>query len=389
MPGQSILALAATALMLVSVTGTQENLLRQATDRPRHAPAEPLATTDVLRGELGSRIDAILREATTTSGFGGAVIVELDGELVLQSGYGYADRERSIPFRADTVHAIGSITKPFTALAVVHLAQEGKLDLAAPVSRYLPDAAAPAASATLHQLLTHTSGMAEYCADDEARVTKSDLLKRCMAAPLVNAPGQKWAYSNPVYSVLAALVEQVAGEPIDDFLKKRFFVPLGLDRTGYRLPRFSSAGIAKQYLDGHLVPETPGIEVDGQHWQLVGNGGMQSSAIDMYHWYLAMRGVLPLDRGLATAIVAPRSPRGSNASATYGWVRLHDESGRPTYIGHDGSNGVFYATFLWRPQDGAFLYLIGNSGEDEVVKVIRRVRALLTERRAQPQASMK
>lgn len=342
-------------------------------------PQEVPTRVDLLKGDLARQIDEILR-AAAAAGFGGAVVVELDDQLVLQGGYGYADRERLLPFRADTVHAIGSITKPFTAVAILDLVQKGKLELDAPVGRYLPRAAEPGASLTVHQLLTHTSGMAEYCGDDDELVTKEELLTRCMAKPLVNPPGKKWSYSNPAYSVLAAVVEQIANESYDDYLKGRFFIPLGLDRTGNRLPRFSYEEIAKQYLEGKLVPPTPGRSVDGLHWQVAGNGGMQSSAIDMYHWYLAMSGDLPLDPGLSQMMLQAREQRGKNAAATYGWVLIHDDTGEPIHIGHDGSNGIFYASFFWRPKDRAFVYFIGNNGEDEVLKVLRRVRSLVSNR---------
>lgn len=121
--------------------------------RPGQAPA----TVDHLSGKLGRDLHGLLTEAAA-AGFGGAIIAEVNGEVILQAGYGYADRERRLPYTAQTVHALGSITKPFTATAILHLAREGKVDLQAPVSRYLPQAAEPGASLTLHQLLTHTSG---------------------------------------------------------------------------------------------------------------------------------------------------------------------------------------------------------------------------------------
>lgn len=344
------------------------------------APDQAPVRIDVLNGELAHQIHGILRDAST-AGFGGAIVVELDGEVVLQGGYGYADREKRIPFGAETVHAIGSITKPFTALAVLDLAQQGKLDLHAPVARYLPGAAEPGASLTPHQLMTHTSGMAEYCGDDDDVVTKDQLLNRCMAMPLVNPPGENWSYSNPGYSVLAAVVEEVSQHSYDEYLKRRFLIPLGLDRTGNTLPRFSYAEIAKQYLDGRLVPPTPGRSVDGKHWQVAGNGGMQSSAIDMYHWYLAIKGDLSLDPALAQIMLVPREERMKKVAATYGFVLVQNEAGEPIYIGHDGSNGIFLASWFWRPKDRAFMYFIGNNGEDEVVQVLRKVRSLVSNRK--------
>ena len=143
---------------------------------------------DVSEGPTAAAINNQLI-AAAENGFGGAVVVEVDGKTLLQAGYGYADREKKLPFSADTTAQIGSITKAFTALAVSQLAAEGKLDLNVPVSTYLPDAAEPAASATLNQLLTHTAGLADYCGDDFDKRTKDELLTVCMAMPLDHPAG--------------------------------------------------------------------------------------------------------------------------------------------------------------------------------------------------------
>lgn len=149
-------------------------------------------------------------------------------------------------------------------------------------------------------------------------MTKAELLARCIATPLTHSPGERWAYSNLGFSVLAALVEEVSGEKIDHYLKSRFFLRLGLD---------------------------------GKHWQVAGNGGMQPSAVDMYHWYLAMDGRLPFDRELTEMMFAPRERRTERHSATYGWLRIPVEGGDAAYIGHEGSEGSFYSAFIWRPKD--------------------------------------
>lgn len=345
-------------------------------------PAQAPATVDRLSGQLGRDLHALLTEAAA-AGFGGAIIAEVNGEVILQAGYGYADRERGLPYTAQTVHALGSITKPFTAAAILHLAREGKLDLQAPVSRYLPGAAEPGASLTLHHLLTHTSGMVEYCGADEDEVTKAELLTGCLATPLAHPPGEKWTYSNPAFNILAAIAEEVSGEQIDDYLKSRFFLPLGLDRTGYTLPRFYLEETAKYYVEGRPAGPVPGREVDGKHWYMVGTGGIQSSAVDMYHWYLAMDGRLPFDRDFVEMMLAPRERRADRVSATYGWVRIHGQEGEPTYIGHGGSDGSYFTDFLWRPQDRVFVYFTGNNGEDEVLPLFRRVRAMATGRESQ------
>jgi CubicO group peptidase (beta-lactamase class C family) len=114
-----------TALLLASVCGFSQ---------------APLKRADVVDGELARNLDIQFTQAAE-KGFGGAIIVEVAGKLVLKAGYGSASRESKIPFTADTIAQIGSITKTMTALAVLQLEGQGKLDLSAPVNRYLPGAA--------------------------------------------------------------------------------------------------------------------------------------------------------------------------------------------------------------------------------------------------------
>jgi CubicO group peptidase (beta-lactamase class C family) len=334
------------------------------------------AKVDVAQGALAAELNALFVEAAK-SGFGGAVIVEQGGQVVLKGGYGFADRERSIPYTAQTVHDVGSISKPFTAAAILQLVRGGKLDLAKPVKSYLPEAAEPAASVTLHQLLTHSSGMAPYCRSDDDRVTKRELLTYCMARPLRAGAGKAWQYSNPGYSVLAAIVERVSQQPLDTYLKRRIFQPLGMTMTGYVLPQISEAQRAKSYSNDRLMKSTPGRAADGQHWQVFGNGGVQSTAEDMYRWHQALSGKLPLDPGIAEMMKSRQVTRTARAFATYGGTLTTDDSGDPNYWGHDGSDGYFYASFISRPKDRTFMYLVGNNGEDRVVAVLRQARTIL------------
>ena len=132
-------------------------------------------TAKIVHGATAAKIDAVLA-AAVPSGFGGAVLVEKNGEIVLRAGYGMADREAKIPFTVDTIAQIGSITKSMTAIAILQLAEEGKLDLKAQAKTYLPGTAEPARSATLHLLLTHHAGLADTCGDDFDSVSKADLV---------------------------------------------------------------------------------------------------------------------------------------------------------------------------------------------------------------------
>jgi CubicO group peptidase (beta-lactamase class C family) len=177
--------------------------------------------------------------------------------------------------------------------------------------------------------------------------------------------------------VLAAVVEQVSQQPLDTYLKSRIFQPSGMTKTGYVLPQIREAQRAKSYLNDRLMESTPGQAADGQHWQVFGNGGVQSTAEDMYRWHQALSGKLALNPRIAEMMKASQVRRTARAFQTYGGTLLTDEAGDPVYWGHDGSDGYFLASFISRPKDRTFMYLVGNNGEERVLAVLRQARAIL------------
>lgn len=236
-------------------------------------------------------IDSKTQDAAK-AGFGGAILIEQDGKPVLARGYGFADREKRIPFTPDTVAQIGSITKTMTAVAILELARDGKIDIEKPVKVYLPGAADPAASATLHQILTHHAGLADVCGDDFDKLSRDTLLHKCMAMPLAFAPGTDH-YSNMDYSILAAVVELVSGESWANYLREHVWQPLGMSHTGFT--QFDPA-MTNDFAHGYLADKPQDVISDkiaalgGDDWNLRGNGGIQSSTTDMERFYRGLTG---------------------------------------------------------------------------------------------------
>jgi CubicO group peptidase (beta-lactamase class C family) len=330
-----------TAVLLVSASG-----FAQASKR-----------VDVSEGDLARNLDSQLTQAAG-KGFGGAVIVEVQGKLALKAGYGFANREAQVPFTADTVAQIGSITKPLTALAVLQLADQGKVDLSRPVGSYLPGAAQPAANATLHQLLTHHAGLADSCGKDFDKVSKADLLRRCMAMPLAHPPGEE-NYSNMGYSILAAVVEQISGQSWEQYLRAHIWEPLGMRHTGFALAGADSREFAAGYLNGQkqAVISDRLAELHGDDWNLRGNGGIQSSATDMERLYRGISGRAPeISMSVAQKMITPHERLGSDAWEGYGLAVRLDVNDKPYRIGHSGSDGVFFSYFGWLPQPDVFFY---------------------------------
>ena len=183
-----------------------------------------------------------------------AVVVGVirDGRLVTQRAVGLANVELGVKATPHQVFELGSISKQFTAWAILMLQEEGKLALDAPVGRYLTDLPEAWGAPTLHRLMTHTSGLPDL---EDAftygvyRETPSDagFQKRLLALPIDFQPGEKWSYSNTNYWLLARVIEKLSGQSYADFMQQRIFTPLGMKSTRSALPDTLLPGRAAGY----------------------------------------------------------------------------------------------------------------------------------------------
>jgi CubicO group peptidase (beta-lactamase class C family) len=349
----------------------------------------PPRTIETVQGPIGEQADRILQSAAI-AGFSGAAIIEIDGVIVFAGGYGYADREARTPFTIDTIAQIGSITKTFTGAAVADLVRRGSLDLDQPAGRYLRDAAQPGASVTLRQLLSHRSGMREYCGDDFDARSAAAVRSVCMALPLDQAVSSNdgSAYSNPGYSVLAAVVEEVSGETLEDYVARRLLAPAGIHEDGYGLRRDQQSRLAAGYGGGVRRNEPISRSIAalrGEYWNLKGNGGMQLSPRAMYRWHQALTCRAPMDDALRQLILDPvvepagdlEANRNTRVSYGYGWAFRTTPNGTAFKQAHGGSDGVFLAQYIWRPYDRVFLYAVGNMGEEAIRPTFVELRRLV------------
>jgi CubicO group peptidase (beta-lactamase class C family) len=306
----------------------------------------------VARGETFTGLDRYLSRAAGL-GYSAAVLVAKDGEVVFQKGYGMADRERGIPITPETLFDIGSITKQFTAAAILKLEEEGRLKVSDPITKYFDNVPEDKRSITLHQLLTHSAGLALYSGDDYEVVSRETMVQRTLEAGLLFPPGTKWEYSNPAYSLLAAIVEKLSGQPYETFVRERFFERAGMRQTGYVLPKWNRDEVARGYANSGYrgTPLDQPWAPDGPSWNLRGNGGMLSTVGDLYRWHLALeRGDL-LSPESREKSAAPQMPTGRREGEAYGYGWFITTTPRNTrLVAHSGGNGTF-AVYLNRYVD--------------------------------------
>jgi CubicO group peptidase (beta-lactamase class C family) len=292
-------------------------------------------------------IGAAMQEMIAKNEIAGAVtaVVTRDKVLHLEST-GFADVAAKRPMTADTLFWIASMTKPITGAAILMLQDEGKLQVADPVAKYLPgfaDLKTPSgkpANLTIAQILTHTSGLGEASgpAAQQAR-TLADLVPIWLAAPMQYEPGERWKYTQSGINAAARIVEVVSGMTFDAFLQKRLFDPLGMTHTTFYLDDKPRARLVTAYAKnketGALEPVPPRAEFGPRDRPPQGNGGLYSTAPDYARFcqMLLNGGVLEGRRYLsATAmkfLTTPQTgglPTGffqndtyGNRGANYGW----------------------------------------------------------------------
>ncbi len=251
--------------------------------------ADPAAANqkDALLSPQAKKIDEYLT-AITPFGYSGAILVAKYGEILINRGYGLAVREKGIRNTSETVFCTGSITKQFTAAAILKLEMLGKLSVSDTLDKFFSDVPADKQKITLHHLLTHTSGLVGDVGGDYEVAERHETVQKILAQPLRSEPGTKFLYSNAGYSLLAAVIEKTGGRTYEDFLSRNLFKPAGMSDTGYRLPRWKNKVIAHWYVG----EKDNGIPLDRPfpYWNLIGNGGILSTTADMFKWSLALKG---------------------------------------------------------------------------------------------------
>jgi len=311
---------------------------------------------------LGEKLDRWLVAAD----FRGNVLVSKGGTVLLRKGYGLADRENGVPYTADTVFDVGSITKQFTAAAILKLEMQGKLHVEDPIGKYFPAVPDDKKTITLHHLLTHTSGLESDFAGDYDPVSRDEYVKRILASKLRSKPGEEYFYANSGYSLLGAVVEIASGKPYEQYLRENLFLPAGMRDTGYKLPEWPQAKVAVGYHDGKRwgrINEKP-WDKDGPYWALRANGGISSTLDDLLRWHVALTGDTVLSAAEKEKMFRRQVPEGPGADTYYGYGWSIGESawgGR--LIEHNGGNGTFFADFLRYTDDQIVVILSTNDSE--------------------------
>jgi len=319
--------------------------------------------------ELKAKIDTYLN-SSVNNGYSGSILVAKKGDIILSKGYGWADRNNKILNTPSSVFNIGSVTKQFTAAAILKLVELGKLNLSDKIDVYYKEVPVDKKDITIHQLLTHTSGVSPRTGGfryDEA--SKEQFLKEFLESELQSTPGTKHQYANANYILLADIIEKTAQKDYTSFLKETFWEPLKMDHTGYKSISFNSEKLAH----GFYFNYTEGIWKDwgttqeqlpnsNNHWYSIGKGDIYSTVEDLHTWHVALENHSVLSARSKELLEKPHVAENEEETSHYGygWAIFKSKKGTKI-VTHNGSNGIYFANFIRYIDDDVVVIVLSNS----------------------------
>jgi CubicO group peptidase (beta-lactamase class C family) len=330
-------------------------------------------------GQVASREAAVdkLFAAFTATTPGCTVGVSERGKTVLERAYGMADLEHDVPNRPDTIIEAGSVSKQFTAAAILLLAQDGRLSLDDPVRKYVPELPEYDAPITIRHLLTHTSGLRDWGSlagiagsprgnrvHTHAHVV--DILSRQRA--LNFSPGTRWSYSNSGYNLSAVIADRVSGTSFAEYSRTRVFAPLGLTRTAWR-------DDYTRIVKGRAIAyarSVAGFRQDMPFENVHGNGGLLTTVGDLLKWSETYASPPEAWRGIVQQAQTPASLR-DGRPLHYGLGLFVGKYKGVPEVYHSGSTAGYRAFLTRFPDQGVSVAVLCNAGTANATQLARGV----------------
>jgi len=340
---------------------------------------------ELKKAELIAAIDAIAEAALQDGPLAGLSIGVAQGsEILLAKGYGFAHLEHSVPATAETVYRLGSITKQFTAVLILQLVEEGKLRLEDELANYLADFPLQGHRVTLHQLLTHTSGIKSYTGlgakfwreASRLDLTHEQLLALIKDEPFDFSPGEEWFYNNSGYYLLGLVIEKVTGKSYAEVLRERIFAPLGMTASSYcderAIVRHRAAGYTR----------TPKGLVNAEPLSMTSPysaGALCSTVLDLLKWRRALTENRLISRNSYELMTRPTT-LADGTSVVYGYGLIMSKLETVPSITHGGGINGFQTQLAYYPAaDLTIVVLVNTAGaRPNPARIERRIaRAVL------------
>jgi CubicO group peptidase (beta-lactamase class C family) len=332
------------------------------------APIQTPSPTPIPRDVI-SNIDAFLENLAQEGAFSGSVLIAQGEDILLNAGYGMADIENNVPNTPLTKFHIGSVTKQFTAMAILILHAQGKIDLGDRACIHLTDCPSAWKEISIHQLLTHSSGLPDawqfYAAKNKPDVSYDleEIIGWFEDAPLDFEPGDHFSYSNTGYLLLGYLIEEVSGQSYEVYLREQIFEPLGMSNTGFADANielavgYSKPGVKASFINPSLAKSA---------------GGLYSTVEDLFRWDRSFytETLVPqelLDTAFTPYLSTPNFPYAppyDKVSYGYGWFIGERHGHRAT--GHGGTYNGYRALIERYPNDELSIIILANLESSDI-----------------------
>ncbi|MEJ2635254.1 MAG: serine hydrolase, partial [Calditrichia bacterium] len=313
-------------------------------------------------------VDAIFKKAIKDNYPGAAVLVSRNGETLYEKCFGYANLGYHIPITSQTKFRIGSVSKQFTAAAILKLQEERKLSVRDTLSKFIPDF--PRGNeVTIHHLLTHTSGIHSYTDNPDflktaaSEVKPEELIESIKKDPFDFNPGENWKYNNSGYFILGYIVKKISGQPLEEYLKKNFFEPLGMKDTGTHRHNLILENEAEgySYIDGKIQKA-----VDWDMSRAGGAGALYSTVEDLHKWNEAVfngkiLGESSLRAAFTPALLSNGTLPQTLASGGYGYGWGIGEVRGLKEISHGGGLHGFISQLSRYPEQNLTVVVLTNA----------------------------
>jgi CubicO group peptidase (beta-lactamase class C family) len=330
--------------------------------------ATAAAASSVPPRDFRAKANNLLNEYVREGLFSGAVVVAQDGKPIFRRVYGLADRQWGVPVTFDTEFRLGSITKQFTATAILQLEERGRLRLDDPVSKYYERAPAAWSAITIRHLLTHSSGIPSYTAiphfiygqPSKVDRTPDEIISLTRDQPLEFTPGSDMVYSNTGYVLLGLIIEKITGQKYGDYLREQIFKPLGLDHTGYD----DGSTIIRHMASGYHLSGDAVVKASYMSMTLpFSAGALYSSIDDMLKWDRALHAAKPIG---PAAVASMFTDYGHNYG--FGYYILKSKTGHIMWD-HEGGIFGFHSEIAHYPNDGLTVIVLSNLEDAPAYKI--------------------
>lgn len=320
---------------------------------------------------LAARVATLLDKSIPADGPGAAVVVTEGGKMIYKGARGIADLEAGTPITPDTVFRLASISKQFAAATMLQLVEEGKLSLDDPLSKFFPNYPEPGASATVRQLLNHTSGIKSYTsmlgwmseANTARRYTSDELIAEFKDQPADFQPGEAWSYNNSGYVLVGAIIEKVTGRNWDQAIVEYISKPLGLTSIAGFGDEATVPRMAKGYTSGEDDQPELARKIDVS--VPTAAGALRGTVLDMAKWADALHGGKVISQPSYAAMIAPTQLTGGKTQ-DYGFGIGPSEIRGHKTIGHSGGIFGFSTDSAYLPDDKIFVAVFFNSDSGPV-----------------------